>query len=311
MNKTFLTYKEQINFLRNNKQLTISDEEYAEKILSKMSYYALIGGYKNLFKHAPSGKYIYGVTLEELLAFYYFDEELRILFLKYILHVERNIKSLLSYYFCEKHGENQFEYLSAQNYTITKKNYKDVNRLINSLNQAISLPSHYNYITHHAKTYGNIPLWVAVNTFTFGQISKMYQYMPNDIQTKISLNFGNISERQLHQFLRVLASCRNVCAHGERLYSFNINESIPNLPLHKKLQIPFKNGQYINGKHDLFAVFIALRYLIDYDDFIFLKTALTRLMKDILDKCPHINEEKLLNEMGFSKSWNKIMLFKI
>ena len=100
----------------------------------------MIGGYKDLFKHKPSGKYLYGVTFEEITAFYYFDEDLRTLFLKYILHVERQLKSMLSYYFCEKYGEQQSAYLSPTNYHQTHRNTKAINQLITTLNKAISLP---------------------------------------------------------------------------------------------------------------------------------------------------------------------------
>ena len=44
------------------------------------------------------------------------------------------------------------------------------------MKKVIALPSRYTYIAHHANTYGNVPLWVAMNAFTFGQVSKMYQY---------------------------------------------------------------------------------------------------------------------------------------
>lgn len=248
MPKQFFTYEQQLNKLKNEKQLTISNPAYAEEVLEKLGYYSLIGGYKNLFKHPASGKYIYGVTFEEIVSLYHFDEELRTLFLKYILHVERHIKSMISYYFCEKYGDNQSAYLDKNNYNLSKRNTFEIERLVKSLNKTISLPSNYAYITHHAKEYGNVPLWVAMNALTFGQVSKMYQYAPTDIRTKIAKRFGGISEKQLHQLITIVARCRNVCAHGERLYSFRIRETIPDMPLHKKLNIPQKNGQYTGGK---------------------------------------------------------------
>ena len=222
-----------------------------------MSYFSLVDNYKDIFTHKPSGKYLHGVTFEEITAFYYFDEELRILFLKYILHVEQYLKSMLAYYFCEKHGTQQSAYLSVKNYNCTPKNLSQINHLITALVNTISLPSHYRYITHYVKTYDNVPLWITVNALTFGQISKMYQYTTSDIRSKISLNFSNISEIHLHQLIRILANCRNICAHNECLYSFQINEAIPDMPSHKELKLPQKNGQYSIGKKDLFAVVIA------------------------------------------------------
>lgn len=310
MAKIFLTYKQQLHTLEHVKQLTIPDPKYAKRMLEEISYYSLISGYKSLFKHNASNKYVHGVTFDELVSFYYFDEELRTLFLKYILHVERHIKSMFSYYFCEKYGEQQSHYLSVNSYNYNKKNQQQVQRLVHSLQKAISVPSQYAYINHSANTHHNVPLWVATNALTFGQISKMYQYATTDLRTKISKNFTNISEKQLHQFITIIARCRNVCAHGERLFSFRIHETIPNTLLHKKMQIPQKNGNFLYGKQDLFAVVIALRYLISADDFRIFKSCLTKLINKVLKQCPHLTREQLLKEMGFPENWEKIMRYK-
>ena len=234
MPKAFLTYKQQLFTLEHEKQLAIPDQDYAKRMLEEISYYSLIGGYKTLFKHNASNKYAHGVTFDELVSFYYFDEELRTLFLKYILHVERHMKSMFSYHFCEKYGEHQNHYLDANCYNYNNKNKHQVQKLVHSLQKAISVPSQYAYINHSANTHHNVPLWVATNALTFGQISKMYQYATTDLRTKISKNFTNISEKQLHQFITIIARCRNVCAHGERLFSFRIHETIPDTLLHKK-----------------------------------------------------------------------------
>ena len=310
MAKTFLTYQQQLHILKHDKQLAIPDPDYAKKMLEEINYYSLIGGYKSLFKHNASNKYAHGVTFDELVSFYYFDEALRTLFLKYILHVERHMKSMFSYHFCEKYGEQQSHYLNVNCYNYNKKNQQQVQRLVHSLKNAISLPSQYAYINHSANIHHNVPLWVATNALTFGQISKMYQYSTSDIRTKVSLNFANMSEVQLHQLIRILASCRNVCAHNERLYSFQVNEAIPDMVLHSKLQLPQKKGQYTIGKKDLFAVVIALRYLIDNQEFKQFKTELKRLINSVLKNCPHISQELLFSKMGFPANWEKIVRYK-
>ncbi len=49
MPKPFLTYRQQIDKLKGEKGLQISDEQYAEDMLRRNSYFALITGYKHLF----------------------------------------------------------------------------------------------------------------------------------------------------------------------------------------------------------------------------------------------------------------------
>ena len=51
MQKIFLSYDQQIEKLKNEKNLLIDDEAYAKEILKQTSYYSLIGGYKDIFKN--------------------------------------------------------------------------------------------------------------------------------------------------------------------------------------------------------------------------------------------------------------------
>ena len=145
-----------------------------------------------------------------------------------------------------------------------------------------------------------------MNAVTFGQLSAFYQYMPNDVQVKVSKHFPGYTEKQLHQFITIIAKCRNVCAHGERLYDFRTQDTIPDTLLHQKLSIPLKKGSYTLGKHDLFAVVLSLRYLINNDDFKSFKRSLIQLIKRVLKQCPHLTQAQLLKQMGFPENWEKI-----
>ena len=57
MQKIFLNYDQQIEKLKNEKNLLIDNEVYAKEILKQTSYYSLIGGYKDIFKN-PTTKNI-------------------------------------------------------------------------------------------------------------------------------------------------------------------------------------------------------------------------------------------------------------
>ena len=96
--KQFLTYDEQITFLEEKKGLIISDKEYARRTLLKIWYFPLINGYKEVFKESGNDQFQKGTTIEDIYELYSFDNDLRNIFLKYILVAERNIKSSLSYH---------------------------------------------------------------------------------------------------------------------------------------------------------------------------------------------------------------------
>ena len=76
----------------------------------------------------------------------------------------------------------------------------------------------------------------------------MYMLFPQDIQIKVSSNYPCINERQMISILAVMVKFRNVCAHGERLFTYRTTDSIPDLPIHTKLKIAQKGTQYVNGK---------------------------------------------------------------
>ena len=91
--KHFLTYDEQIIFLKEKKNLKITNEEYAKKILFMTGYFPLINGYKKIYKDTETNNFQNNVTFEDIYELYLFDNDLRNIFIKYILIVERNIKS--------------------------------------------------------------------------------------------------------------------------------------------------------------------------------------------------------------------------
>lgn len=310
MAKTFLTFDQLIAYLEDEKQLLVSDHEYAKSMLKRIGYFGLISGYKTPFKNPTTKKYRAGTSFEDIVALYKFDENLRELFLKYIFQIERHIRSLIANHFTEKYGEDQSHYLDINHYYNIPRNRSDISRLIHELDKLANHTSDYPYINHQRITYNNVPLWVVINGVTFGTLSKLYSLLTQDIRIKVSKNFDRVNEKQLAQYLAVITKFRNVCAHNERLYSYRTKDNIPNTVLHQKLNIPLKGTQYIYGKQDLFALVIAFRYLLPNEDFVKFKNQLSRIIKYYLSSSGFINESQLHEMMGFPSNWTKITQYK-
>ena len=308
--KKFSTFSEQVEWLQDEKKLIISDKQYAEDVLKHIGYFSLMGGYKHLFRIPLTKKYKDGTSFDEIVSLYEFDAELRELFFKYLLQIERHLRSLMSYYFSEQYGESQSAYLYANNFNNSRRNRNTVSRLIATLQRAASTTD-YVYINYYRNTYGNIPLWVLINVLTFGNLSKMYKVFPQSLRSKVCKNFGIINQRQMEQFLSVLTKFRNVCAHGERLFTYRTIDNISDLPLHRKMSIPMNGIQYQYGKNDLFAVVIAFRYLIPSKDFLVFKRKLAALIDHTSKKLVHIDSEELLNKMGFPPNWKNIPRYRL
>lgn len=309
--KPFITYSDQLNVLTQKKQLNISDLSYAERKLHDIGYYSLIDGYKDIFYNPMTRTYEEGIYFTDIVALYEFDENLRSLVFKFICHVEQKIRSLISYSFCEVFSENQSAYLTPVNYNVSKKNSRDISKLISILSYEANQNIEHSYVVYQRNTYGNVPLWVIMKTLTLGQTSKMYSFMLPSIKSKISIHYDNITEKELIQYLKVLTIFRNICAHNERLFSFETRFEIPDTALHKKMRISKKGTQYLYGKHDMFALLIAFRYLLDKEEFNVLKKELIKLFNTFSTTTSATQKNKLLQAMHFPSNWLDITRYKL
>ena len=75
MTKPFITYTTQIEKLKNEKNLIITNTDFALTSLKNISYYGLIDGYKHPFIDIHTRKYVNNTCFENIVALYELDEE--------------------------------------------------------------------------------------------------------------------------------------------------------------------------------------------------------------------------------------------
>lgn len=312
--KPFLTYEQQIHKLRDEKGLAIPDEPHAIEILTQTGYFSLINGYKTPFKGNAAGCYKTGATFEDIENLYYFDEALRELFFKYLLKVEQKIKSHISYYFSEEHGNSIDAYTSLYNYDYQDpKKAPEIFRLLGEINRVITTNFNAVSLNHYIVNHENIPLWVLMRKLTFGNVSKMLDMLPMPLQTKISKNYSHLtSTPQLSAIISLLVLFRNTCAHNDRLYNYMVNKGkLPYLRLHRELGVPrLANGDCAYGKQDLFAAVIALRYLLGDANFSLFFRALEGLIQNHPDNAVFPKIE-LIKSMGFPANWREAAVLPV
>lgn len=304
MSKYVLTLEEQLDHLISDRNLIVKNRQEALRTLERVGYYVLLSGYKEPFKNPTTNKYRNGTTFEDIVTLYKFDENLREVFLKYILKTEIHMRSLISYYFTQKFGEEQEHYLNPESYTRNPELHEQVKRLVDLLD-SYTKKEDYPRIASARMERGNVPLWVLVNALGFGTLAKMYSLLTDDLKCKIAKHFNKVNERQLGQYLNVLTKFRNVCAHNEQLYSFKTCSDIPDTSLHEALGISKKGEQYICGKRDLFSVVIALRYMLADEDFAKFKASLERIIMHCVNGLNSLSRHELYSYMGFPDNWEK------
>ncbi len=297
--KGFLTYDEQIAFLK-EKNLKIQNEEYAKKMLFEIGYFPLINGYKEVYKNLITNQFQDGVTFEEIYELYRFDNDLRSIFIKYILIVERNIKSSLSYHFCLTYGDTQTDYLDIGHYDYSGKKKIVIQNMVKIMKGQLRNDSDYVYIRHYMVKYKYVPLWVLLNVMTIGQLSKMYSCQKGRVQIRVCQDFGSIKINEMTKMLAVMTKFRNVCAHNDRLFNFRTKDALCDMKIHERLSLEKQSGRYMCGKNDLFAQVIILKLLLPEDEFKEFFYELKGCFKKYL-----VHKEVLVS-MGFPEKWEKI-----
>ena len=303
MSTTFLDYNAQIKNLK-KQNLIIDNESTSIEILSKISYYGLINGYKNVFKDPVTNKYITGTTFNDIYQMYLYDAALREIFLKYILIVERHIKSSISYQFSELYGNGMADYQNFSNYDFG--NHKtQVQKLFQKINNKISGKNASPQIKYHLSLYHDVPIWVLMTDLTLGETATIYRFLKGTCKTAVCNDFHHIGRADLGKMLILLTKSRNICAHGNRLFNLHTGDSILDCVAHKKLRISQTKGLYLHGKSDLFAVVISLKYLLDITTF---RSFYYELKKVIKKYSP---PNTILQEMGFPSNWMSILRIKV
>ena len=323
MDKTFTTISDQIGLLKSRGLLV--DDDRVKEVLKMENYYNVINGYKELFidkNYAGTDeRYKPGANFEELYALYLFDRELRNIFMKYILIIENNIKTVLAHDFSAKYGHDN--YLKIDNFEIkTKKREKKtpaqkigaISELIANIQREISrqLSRNNQMISHNMLHYGYVPLWVLVNALTLGTISIFYSYLKEKDQNDIGRRF-NLKPDEMTKILFILTIYRNACAHDERFYNLKALKSnmrpnsIKTHDIHDAMRIPRNSSNNpISGKNDLFAITIISKLILDRDCFDEFAERLRLEIEDIKGRLHTIKVETILEDMGFPLNWYDI-----
>ncbi len=134
--KPFKTFDQQIEYLSEEYKLIINDKESAKILLSSISYYDLINGYKECFM--VNDKYDGKTSIEDLYYFLTFDRNIQSLLFKYSVYVENRFKTILAYVLSEHFDVDVDFYLDINNFQQNKGAIKKYIKLINSVNMTLN-----------------------------------------------------------------------------------------------------------------------------------------------------------------------------
>ena len=239
--------------LENLKQLgcSIEDEKKAKEFLHQVSYFRLIKGFGYSLKEKNSN-YFDGVTFEQIKGLYLFNAKFRHLIFPEIEKVEINFRCRIANYFCCKYGV--LGYLDETNFQDPMYHQKFLEDIRAEINRNSKSP----FVRNFQKNYegGELPLYAAIELFSFGTLSKFYRNMKGEDKKAIALQYG-VPYTYLESWIEHLAFVRNICAHYGRLY----NAKFPKTPdLYREYT---RNGI---GNQRVYATLICLRHLLPNND---------------------------------------------
>lgn len=270
-----------------SKGVIVENEQEALAKFEKYTYYSIVNTYKEVFK--DNGKYLDGVTFDEIYSLYEFDKNLKSIFLKYALEIELVIKALIANTIAEKYGVKN--YLNRQSFDMNADT-NSVKKLVYNIGEELTK----NYgkhlaITHYQNMYGYVPPFVLVKVLTFGEISRYYGLLKQDDRQKISSYF-KISDKLLKQILVNLTLSRNISAHSDRLYTF-----------HSKFLISYKfvdkGYNRSTASTNLYMLINCMKLLLDKEKYNEFQKQLNFEINNLSMKLKSISIKNILNIMGY------------
>ncbi|MBR6337520.1 MAG: Abi family protein [Ruminococcus sp.] len=290
--KSFKTIQEQIELLR-SRNLTIDDESIAYDFLLKNNYYR-ISGYSLTLRHQDL--FYPSTSFQNIIDIYNFDHEFRMLLWNTIQIIEITVKSIYAYYFTMKNSPT--DYLDSSKFTDEVIHKSIIDKV---MDQKDKRKSHEAFIQHYVNDLNeDMPLWVAVDLFTFSDISKLYSISKGDLKKDVASELGlhfNSAPDVLKKYLHSITILRNLCAHESRIYN-RLFITKPSLN-RNELSYLRDNPDGTKDNSHVFGYLFNIKRLVDTKTFSQFKTSLIDLTK----KYPFVD----MRYYGFCEKWDQVL----
>lgn len=226
--KKHLTLSDQVAKLE-SRGLIISDQKEAEAFLYNTNYYRLTG-YLHGFRKPNSDSYVDGIEFNQIMRIYEFDRKFARIVMFALEDVEETLKARLSYTITNNNPEDPTIYLRPNIY----REYDAYIKFLSLFYKEVDNNSNLPFVKHHIDKYnGMMPMWVAVELFTMGNISALYKNLAPKYQKELSKAYGT-GPVQLENWIENLTYTRNHIAHYMRIFNFNFGRTPKKCKYHNK-----------------------------------------------------------------------------
>lgn len=253
--KKATTVEEQITTLKERGLIINCKHEEALFHLSDIGYYRL-GFYLFPFEiDYPSLKdrthlFSNNSLFSDVLSLYHFDSDLRNILLYYINRIEINFRTKIVYV-CSNYYNNDPTWFANPEY-VSEEFITDFTEEYNK-----KLKIKFSVLKKHHKNYPDdtfAPAWKTIEFFSFGKSLNLYFSLLNtDLKREISKAYGVNTTTVFDNYMTLIVSLRNICAHGNMLYDYKLPKSIKSGPA--IITTPLNNSK-------LYSAIIVIKYIL-------------------------------------------------
>lgn len=240
--KPWSPFPDQLQILK-DRGLEVEKRETALSYLERVGYYRLSGywyPFREFDTAAPLAEkkairkdsFYTGSRFEDVVRLYIFDKKLRLLALDALERIEMAVRVDIAHLLGKKdplahenpdcfHGNFTKKPIKAGSPNAGKTEYQVWYEKYQS---HLKRSQRETFVQHHLNEYGKLPIWVAIEVWDFGLLSKLFSGMQFTDQQIIAAKYGAKDGREFAQWLRSLNFIRNVSAHHSRLWNINIVE---------------------------------------------------------------------------------------
>lgn len=307
MKNTFLTYQQQLDRLAHEKNIECHTHE-EHTLLRRVGYFNLVHGYRGPFldhvDEKGSGIYVPGTQLRYLGALKEFDDTLRQVLFQSLVDIEEEVRTFAAYAYGETNSPNFLDWRDPASYDTTTKNGA-FRTMLHRANREVD-QCDFPYVRHYVERKEVVPVFImakVVYLFTF--ILFLDQCKP-PIKDRLCHLYGlydeagNPDHALLVDSLHWMRQVRNVCAHNERLYTYN--GGTRGLPVYRQNQgyVQLLPGDYHQAQthKTVLDMLVYSKYYMDDPAYQQLLAQVQSQLATLQAQIPEAAFQRVLNELG-------------
>ena len=306
--KDFLTYNQQMRRLRSKKQIECNGSK-DKKILVRTGYFNLVNGYKMPFTCGTdaAGDHIYlpNTSIDHLYYLKKFDDNLRILLLKYITQVEEEVRTLTGYKFDQCNNNGKIPWFDANAYS-NKSKLQSRMLTISSIYNELSR-SHLDYVKFYMDNHTSIPTWIMIKVVNFSTFIDVLNNSKPDVKHSLCRLYdmkdssGRDNVKLLIGSFHWLRKVRNSCAHNERIFCLkqSTDPSMRNSGrIHEQYLNSLRKSYSRDSEKKIMDLLVYFKYYLPAEEYAELITLIQGMMEDLKNSVTTNAFDNIRGQMG-------------